>query len=28
MKDVETHIQLWNNLIKHQWEIKGCEDDI
>jgi hypothetical protein len=28
MKDADTHIQLQNNLIKHQWEIKGCEDDI
>ena len=28
MKGVETHIQLQNNLIKHQWEIKGHEDDI
>jgi hypothetical protein len=28
MKNVDTHHQLRNNLIKHQWDIKGCEDDI
>jgi hypothetical protein len=28
MKNLDTHHQLQNDLIKHQWDIKGCKDDI
>ncbi|EHS64266.1 uncharacterized protein PGTG_22147 [Puccinia graminis f. sp. tritici CRL 75-36-700-3] len=27
MRDSATHFQLRNDIIKHQWEIKGRQDD-
>ena len=27
MKDLETHIQLRKDLIKHQWEVRGQQEE-